>query len=354
MKRQDLSEGFAVETKEGLIFTVKGLLHPPDRVIAYLRYFPDPEGDRKRNDILYRRVYGFEEQQKILESRFPVYLKEDPVLGIRVQAVPRELMRRIYDPCRELKALQSRGTGNLVEEKTIAFARLLMQTGHAPSENIGVSGSVMLGLHNSESDIDLMVYGEMESKRIYQALQRLLDDPSKPVRRPVGKELKKLHDSHKKDTPLSFVDFNRLQLRKANEGYFEETQYFIRFVKRLDQQVEKYGDPSFEFLGSATIRARIKDDRDAIFTPCRYVVEEVMVREGKAAPHIREVISFRGRFSDQARTGELVLARGSLERVIPRAAPIYHRLNVGGRPGDYLLSLDQPEMAPEVFSSSSI
>jgi len=55
---------------------------------------------------------------------------------------------------------------------------------------------------------------------------------------------------------------------------------------------------------------------------------------------VREMASFRGRFSDQARVGERVVARGRLERVVPRTGVAYHRLVVGGRAGDYLLSQD--------------
>ena len=33
-------EGDFLETNDGLIFDVKGLLHPPERKIAYLRYIP--------------------------------------------------------------------------------------------------------------------------------------------------------------------------------------------------------------------------------------------------------------------------------------------------------------------------
>ena len=81
-------EGFALHTADELIFTVKGLVHPPDRVIAYLRYLPDPQGDRERDGVRYRRVYHFDEQQGILQARYPEYLKYDPVFGVRLQSVP--------------------------------------------------------------------------------------------------------------------------------------------------------------------------------------------------------------------------------------------------------------------------
>jgi len=48
-------EGDFIETFEGLIFDVKGLIHPPNRIIAFLRYFPDEKGERKKNSKRYRR-----------------------------------------------------------------------------------------------------------------------------------------------------------------------------------------------------------------------------------------------------------------------------------------------------------
>ena len=132
-------------------------------------------------------------------------------------------------------------------------------------------------------------------------------------------------------------NFARLQARKVNEGRFRGRQYFVRFVKRPADVKERYGDLRFESLGSATIRARVANDHDAIFTPCHYTVEEVTFLEGKSVADLHEIVSFRGRFSDQARVGEWAVARGSLEHVVPQAGPAYRRLIVGGRAGDYLL-----------------
>jgi len=67
-------------------------------------------------------------------------------------------------------------------------------------------------------------------------------------------------------------------------------------------------------------------------TPAASAADDV-----EAAP-LREIVSFRGRFADQARDGERVRARGTLERVFPRSGAPFVRLVVGA-PGDYLLSL---------------
>lgn len=337
----ELIEGFAVETRDALIFTVKGLLHPPERVIAYLRYLPEPAGERARDDVRYRRVYYFEEQEALLRTRYPIYLADDPVLGLRLQSVPRRRIRTVYDPRRYLAALRERGPDDSpeldpLEEDALALTTLLQETADIPWADLGVSGSLMLGLHRPDSDLDLIVYGEATGRNVYQTLRDLLDETGTPLSRPNRLELAALHSEHRPDTPLPFDDFARLQRRKVNELRFRGRETFVRFVKYPGEIKERYGDRRFEPLGAATVRARVTDDHDAIFTPCRYIVEAAALLDSDSVADLREIVSFRGRFSDQARSGERIEARGSLERVEPRDGPAYHRLVVGGRAGDYL------------------
>jgi predicted nucleotidyltransferase len=348
-EKTEVCEGFAVQTLDGLIFTVKGLLHPPDRVIAYLRYVPDPQGDRQQarearpsnsegSGMRYRRVYHFEEQLGIIRAHHPDYLKQDPVFGLRLQSVPRRRIRTVYNPCHCLARLRRQGPADRVEEHALGLAEVLQGAAGVPWENLGISGSLMVRTHTPDSDVDLIVYGDAAGRAVHQALLSLLGDPTGPVRRPNREELSALHAMHRPDTPLSFTDFTRLQNRKVNEGRFQGHEYFVRFVKWPAESGERYGDRRFEPLGEATIQARVTDDRDAIFTPCCYSVADVTFLDGSSVTDLREVTSFRGRFSEQVRVGEWAVARGSLERVVSRVGAVYHRLVVGGRAGDYLAS----------------
>jgi predicted nucleotidyltransferase len=336
---EEAIEGFAVETHDGLIFTVKGLVHPAGGVFAYLRYVPDPAGPRTRGYTRYRRVYGFEEMEDALRGRTHLYVRRDPVLGIRTQFVPEGEIRVVHDPRRLLRRLLGEESVDPVQASALSLARLLASEPGVPGGALGVSGSILVGLHDPSSDVDLVVYGERESRAAHEALGRLLDDPASPLLRPGAAALASIHEAHRTDTPLSVTDFRRLQERKVNEGSVGERPFFVRFVKRSPEVGEVYGDPRFESLGPAVVRARVYDHGDAIFTPCRYLIDDVTLEGCVARDDLLEIVSFRGRFSDQARAGERVGARGGLERVVPRSRPDYCRLVVGSHPGDYLVSL---------------
>ncbi|MCR4408293.1 MAG: hypothetical protein NUW24_15470 [Anaerolineae bacterium] len=339
MISQDIREGFALETHEGLIFTVKGLIHPPETVIAYLRYVPAPQGERLRDGVSYRRVYHFDEPIRMLETRFPRYLFFDRVFGRQLQGVPHSYIRRVYDPRHKLAELSQSGGGDQAEEAALRFAELLHRAAEVPFPCLGLSGSILLGLHTSASDLDMVVYGVEAGRRVHRALRLLLSEPSGEVTPLNEQELRALHAAHAMDTGVPLADFIHLQRRKVNEGRYQGRGYFIRFVKDVTETGEKYGDRRYTPLGPARIRALVTDDSETIFTPCRYGLERVRFLVGEWVADLREVVSYRGRFCEQARAGEEIVAQGILERVTSQSDDmVYHRLVVGGQRGDYLVA----------------
>ena len=78
--------------------------------------------------------------------------------------------------------------------------------------------------------------------------------------------------------------------------------------------------------------------RQYLVLPSRYGVRDVTSADRPLGDHLREIVSFRGRFAEQAKRGEWVQARGTLERVLWANGRTSIRLTVGGRPGDYLRS----------------
>jgi predicted nucleotidyltransferase len=52
---------------------------------------------------------------------------------------------------------------------------------------------------------------------------------------------------------------------------------------------------------------------------------------------VAEIVSYRGRFCEQARAGDRIRARGTLERVQAKDGRVWHRLLLGNHPDDIML-----------------
>jgi predicted nucleotidyltransferase len=120
------------------------------------------------------------------------------------------------------------------------------------------------------------------------------------------------------------------------QGKFMGTDYFVRFVKDWDEVGEDYGDAQYRNVGHAKIEATITDDSEAIFTPCIYHIENVKLLGGRMTGPIQEVASFRGRFCEQARTGERITAQGKVEHVVEKDGTEHCRMLIGNQPSDYM------------------
>ena len=75
---EKLVEGYFIKTLDNLIFEVKGVIHPNDRIIAYVRYVPNIVS----SDSVprFQKIYDLYEREKYLKDNIHVIvdkLKED-------------------------------------------------------------------------------------------------------------------------------------------------------------------------------------------------------------------------------------------------------------------------------------
>ncbi|MBS7612247.1 nucleotidyltransferase domain-containing protein [Candidatus Bathyarchaeota archaeon] len=334
-------EGDFLETLEGFIFDVKGLSHPPNKVIAYLRYVPDSSGSRMRLGVKYRKIYRLKDREDFLREKAPIYIFRSPVFNMEVQGVPLNRIKCIYNPQLKIKQLIELGVKDTVEREALEFVKLLSVKSRVPVEDMGLSGSLLVDLHNENSDIDLIVYGRENSLKVYRALGELMNehDEVKPYN---TDELAELYEFRSQDTSIPFKAFLKVEGGKKTQGKFMGRSFFIRFLHDWGEVSEKYGDKIYEPIGFCTIKAEVSDDSESIFTPCRYMVSNVQFLSGvKANPaQVKEVYSFRGRFCEQAKTGDTIRASGKLEKVTSLNGESWFRVVVGGDRGDYMIPED--------------
>jgi hypothetical protein len=330
-------EGDLIETDDKVIFDVKGLVHPPDKIIAFPRYIPSAKGTRERGGNLYGKVYNLAERFQYLQQYKPQLIVFDPVFGETLCEVPIHAITKHYKPVKKLAELRKTKKLTSLEGKAVLLAESLKEHADIAWSSIGISGSIMASLSTLESDIDPLVYGVEDCRKIYAALENLLKKETsrfKPYRR---EELQTLFDFRSKDTIMTFEDFAKVERRKAFQGKFDGVDYFVRFVKDWTETTETYGDVCYKNSGYAKIAANVADNSEALFTPCAYKLENVKVLDGPALEPITEVVSFRGRFCQQARKGEAIVAQGKVECVTDtKEDRKYYRMILGGKPQDYM------------------
>jgi predicted nucleotidyltransferase len=328
----DIVESYYLKTPEGLFFAVKGMEHPEDRVIAVVRYAPDPDGERKKDGLRYRRLYHFAEQEQLLQSSYPQYRAYDPIFKSTLQSVPKSQIRCVYDPRARLRELSGNFSAGGVEADAVAFTALIQREAGIKRSAIGVTGSLLIGLHVDASDLDISVFGVRNCERVYETLASLRGLPS-DVRPLDPKGIEELYRQRGSGTQMPFEEFAAIECKRICQGLFRRRPYFIRFIKNMPEAGVKYGWLRYTPVGSATITAVVSASQDAIYTPCRYLVSDVCTVEGPRAL-ISEVVSFRGRFCELARAGDYVLASGTLERFDSVSGHTGYRLLLGNSPSD--------------------
>ncbi len=331
-------EGELIKTKDNIIFDVKGLVHPPNKVIAFPRYIPSPEGTRGHGKNLYGKVYNLAERFQYLQQNAPQLIVPDPVFGATLCEVPVETIVEHFDPVERLAKLRTSGKLEDLERKAVTLAETLKEAAGIPWSSIGVSGSIMVGLFTLQSDIDPLVYGAANCRKAYSALQELLKDEASQFKPYTKEELQALFDFRSKDTHMSFEDFAKVEMRKAFQGMYSGIDYFVRFVKDWGEVDEQYGDVYYEDAGYAKVTATVADDSEALFTPCSYQIANAKVVEGPKLEDITEIASFRGRFCEQATIGEKIVVQGKVEHVTDkRQGKEHYRIIIGNKPADYMV-----------------
>jgi hypothetical protein len=321
-----------------VVFDVKGLVHPEGKIVAFPRFIPSLQGTRHSKDGTYDKVYSLDDRFRYLQENHPDLIVFDPVFGETMCEVPIAQVAKHYKPEEKLRSLRTSKNLTALENMALQLAETLRKEAAIPWSRLGISGSIMAGLTTEKSDIDPVVYGIEKCRKAYAALQRLPKKADSGFKAYSRGELQELFDFRSKDTQMSFEDFVMVESRKAFQGKFMGTDYFVRFVKDWSEIGEQYGDVCSKNSGYAKITAKIADSTYSLFTPCSYKLQDARVVEGPKLAPIMEIVSFRGRFCEQAENGEAVEAQGKVELVTNKKTHCeHHRLILGNKPSDYMV-----------------
>lgn len=331
-----------IYTSDDLYFASTNYIHPEDRVISFLRYIPDPEGDREKDGRRYRKV-GSAEAYTYLRENHPDYLYFCNVTNVEMMGVPLDKVERIIKPEDRLLGIKKtfEAGGEVKNPELIAKLMDITDFFHfmadIPYDHLGISGSILPGLQKDDvSDLDFVVYGLDNHRNAIKAFKEhrgkevYIEDVDKhiTVHGITNDYWDFVYNKRMSDASLTKEEFRWYENRKANRGTINGTLFDILATKDYDEISGVWGDTVYEPQGIAQIEADIVSALGAFDNPSLYTIENVRVLEGVEFD-LTEVVSFTHTYAGEVVEGEHVIAKGKVEKVIVNGEDSHYRLVVG-------------------------
>ncbi len=308
-----------IETVDGNIFSVVSYYHPQDRYIAFLRYYPDPSGDRIKDGTPYRKVASTAQSFQFLEETYPDHLFFSDVTGGMLQCVPLDKVKRVYRPQEGLERILEEPRTE-VEEGVVELSNVLEDI---PQEMKGVTGSLLLGLEGGSSDMDFVIYGRENHQKAREILEELFEDYREgELIRPLTEEewMAAYEKRFPTEKTLTFEEFLWHEERKYHKGVLGETPFDILMVRDWEEIQGIYGEEVYIREKAVKMVCTVTDSTYSFDSPSVY---GVAARDRR----ISEVVSFTHTYAGQAVEGEKIEVQGYLEEV--RGRRNTHRIVVG-------------------------
>lgn len=276
-----------IETAEGLIFAVVGQSMEHDKVLCFLRYVPHQQGWRKVDTDV---------ANDFLKQHYPHYLHYSPILDASLHAVAQPKIIKHHRPRHRLQQLLNADNHDAVEQDLVSLAKLFQQHG-LDLANIGITGSLLIGVQQHGSDIDVVCYGREVFHHCRAVTTKLIA---------LG-QLQDLTEQdwqqsyQRRDCDLSFAEYVWHEQRKANKAIINGRKFDLNFID--DRAVGDSED--YQKTGPISLQCQVIDDTYGFDYPAEFKIDH---------EHIDSIISFTATYTGQALRGETVQVSGMLEQ----------------------------------------
>jgi len=305
-------DGETMLTKEGFIFYVFGYDHPKNRVFAFLKYIPSSLAHQfpirflkqkwnLENIELSRpeKLYTAQNYQKFLEmfrKNFPQYLYCCPFRGKEVISVPLDQIRKVYLPSDCLKAIFKKDNKDGIEKETVELVSLLSEKSQVTINDFGIHGSVGLNMYSKYSDIDLVVYGSQNFKKLEIAVNQLANEGV-----------------------ITFVCTKKIDHARKHRGRYNDRRFVYNAVRKYGEINALPRKMKYTPVKNVSFCCKIVDGSENMFRPAIYPIKNYKPYDSASELVEQQVpsrvLSMIGYYRNVARTGDVVNISGTLERV---------------------------------------
>lgn len=303
-------DGDIAFTREGFIFYTFGYEHPPERAFAFLKYIPSEHASlfpisylhrtwRFKDVILHRpeKLYTARNYRLLVEAlkrNFNHYLYFCPYRMKEIISVPITHVKEIFIPGDCLKRIASQLRRDEMENLALELVLMLSSEANVEFDFFGIHGSIALGMHSNLSDIDIVVYGAGNFRKVEEAIDKLVA---------MGE--------------LKYVFANDLDRIRRHRGIFKGKVFIYNAIRTFEEVNVKYGQNTYEMLKPVKFQCKILDDCEAMFRPAIYKIGDYnpLNSESDIEEKPSYVVSMIGAYRNMAKKFQKVEVSGMLEHV---------------------------------------
>lgn len=310
MKTWKPRDGEAFVTEEGFIFYVFGYTHPPDRVVAFLKYIPSKYASQFPLRYLKRRwnfkgkalvrpekLYTAQNYQILIDSfrkNFSHYVYSCPFRMKEIISAPLNRVKKYLVPKDCLQNLPTSTEQDNLKKLTMELVSMLSHEAKVGIHNFGVHGSIALNMHSPDSDIDLVIYGGKNFRKVEAAIRKLVERGE-----------------------ISYVFTTRIDKMRKHHGCYKGKIFVYNATRTFKEVKTEYGENHYQPIKPIQFKCKILDDNEAMFRPAIYRIHNYLPlnKDFKLPDPPTQVVSMIGVYRNIARTGDKIEVSGMLERV---------------------------------------
>jgi predicted nucleotidyltransferase len=305
-------DGDTFVTKDGFILNTFGYEHPSDRVFAFLKYIPAQYKELFHVEMLERtwqygenqlfraeKLYTAKNYQTFIEAfrkNFPDYLYYDQYRDKELITAPLNRIEEVFVPKDRLVWLQNLPKRDKLQDMALELIKLVSKESNVGLDDLGMHGSIALNMHAPHSDIDFVVYGTENFRRVESAIERMVNAAK-----------------------LTYIVGNRLDAARKFQGRYQGKIFMYNATRKPEEVNTKYGQYKFIPLDPIRFTCTISSDRETMYRPATYKISGYKPLDPESELALDkipvQVVSNIGCYRNIAKQGSEIKVAGKLERV---------------------------------------
>ncbi|MCF6204864.1 MAG: HAD-IA family hydrolase [Methylococcaceae bacterium] len=278
-----------IETSEGLVFAVVESGEENGKVLCFLRYFRNNENWEKLNTA---------QANLLLRKNYPEYYYYSKIKQAHCHAVALDKVDKHHKPRKRLKKILANLVINDVVESDVVKICSLFNENGLDLEQLGVTGSILIGAQKSSSDIDLVFYSRKTFNHARDITKKLiLNGDCFDLN-----ERQWLESFDRRSCELSYKEYTWHEKRKFNKAIINQRKIDFNFVSKVLRSVTT---KKYKKIEKVQLKVQIIDDTLAFDYPAEFSIRH---------PQISSIVSYTATYTGQAKVGEWVVVAGILEQ----------------------------------------